>query len=89
MDKISKVLDTKRRVKKLTSKSSHSRKTSDEQGHIIISLRGLLLIVQHIWNEARLRGINMVSENVNNFADGAPFIHLANVENIEAEGLHE
>ena len=44
---------------------------------------------QHIWNEARLRGINMVSENVNNFADGAPFIHLANVENIEAEGLHE
>ena len=31
----------------------------------------------------------MVSENVNNFADGAPFIHLANVENIEAEGLHE
>ena len=31
----------------------------------------------------------MVSENVNNFADDAPFIHLANVENIEAEGLHE
>ena len=26
---------------------------------------------------------------MNNFADSVPFIHLANVENIEAEGLHE
>ena len=31
----------------------------------------------------------MVSANVNNFADGVPFIHLANVENIEAENFHE
>ena len=31
----------------------------------------------------------MVSVNVSNFADGIPFIHVANVENIEAEGLHE
>ena len=31
----------------------------------------------------------MISGNVNNFADGVPFIHPANVENIEAEGLHE
>ena len=31
----------------------------------------------------------MVSVNVNNFADGVPFIHLANAGNIEAEGLHE
>ena len=31
----------------------------------------------------------MVSVNVNNFADGVPFIHLANVEHIEAEGPHE
>ena len=31
----------------------------------------------------------MVSLNVNNFADGVPFIHLANVGNIEVEGLHE
>ena len=41
-------------------------------------------------NEARLRGIHMVSVNVNNIAsDGVPFIHLANAENIETEGLHE
>ena len=41
-------------------------------------------------NEPRIRGINMVSVNVNNIAsDGVPFIHLANVENIETEGLHE
>ena len=45
--------------------------------------------MQHIWNKARLRGRYMVSGNVNNFADGVPFIHPANVENIEAEGLHE
>ena len=31
----------------------------------------------------------MVSVNVNNFADVVPFIHPGNVENIEAEGLHE
>ena len=31
----------------------------------------------------------MVSVNVNNFADGVSFIRLANVENIEAESLHE
>ena len=31
----------------------------------------------------------MVSVNVNNFADSVPFIHLANIENIEAEGLYE
>ena len=31
----------------------------------------------------------MVSVNVNNFADGVPLIHLANVKNIKAEGLHE
>ena len=32
----------------------------------------------------------MVSVNVNNIAsDGVPFIHLANAENIETEGLHE
>ena len=31
----------------------------------------------------------MVSVNLNNFADGVPFIHLTDVENIEAEALHE
>ena len=31
----------------------------------------------------------MVSVNVNSFPDGVLFIHLANVENIEAEGIHE
>ena len=37
--------------------------------------------LQHIRNGARLRGINMLSVNVSNFADGVPFIHNANIEN--------
>ena len=31
----------------------------------------------------------MVSVSVNNFSDDVPFLHVANVENIEAEGFHE
>ena len=39
-----------------------------------------VVIVKHIWNEARLTGINKGPANVGNLADDVTSIHLASVE---------
>lgn len=38
------------------------------------------LYLSHISNEARLRGIKTGPVNLDNYADGVAYIHLANVE---------